>query len=133
MRLTASYAVAGPYPFATKFPLPGMLPFEDIHFQLVDLPPVSADVIEPWMSNALEHADGALLVVDLVDPDCLDHVAAVRQRLEEKRVSLLDRSGPAAAPADVPGRLPEEETLEDPFRVRSPRPGPGRGRATLVG
>jgi ribosome-interacting GTPase 1 len=102
-RLTGSHAVAGPYPFATKVPLPGMLRYEDVHLQLVDLPPVAADYLEPWMGNALEGADGALLVVDLAEADCMEEALAVARRLEEKRVSL-------GAPADH----------EDPFRVHLP-------------
>ncbi|MDE0457160.1 MAG: 50S ribosome-binding GTPase, partial [Chromatiales bacterium] len=37
-RLTGAHAEVGPYPFTTQFPQPAMLPHEDIHFQLVDLP-----------------------------------------------------------------------------------------------
>ncbi len=102
-RLTGSHAVVGPYPFATKLPLPGMLPHEDVHLQLVDLPPVAADYLEPWMGNALEAADGAILVVDLAEPSCVEEALVVGRRLEEKRVSL----GP-----------PVEH--EDPFRVHLP-------------
>ena len=61
-RLTGSHAVVGPYPFATKFPLPGMLPHEDVQFQLVDLPPVSSDYIAPWTGGTLQNADAVLLV-----------------------------------------------------------------------
>jgi ribosome-interacting GTPase 1 len=64
-RLTGSRTDIGPYPFTTHLPVPGMLPYEDIHFQLVDLPPVSADFMEPWLINTLQHADGVLLVIDL--------------------------------------------------------------------
>src|SRR5512137_2699441 len=39
-RLTGSGAVDAPYPFTTQFPEPGMLAYEDIHLQLVDLPAV---------------------------------------------------------------------------------------------
>ncbi|SRR5712691_10694061 len=35
-RLTGSGAHAAPYPFTTQYPEPGMMPYEDIHFQLVD-------------------------------------------------------------------------------------------------
>jgi uncharacterized protein len=59
VRLTGSHAVVGPYPFTTKLPLPGMLAYEDVQFQLVDLPPLSADFAEPWMGNALEPAEDA--------------------------------------------------------------------------
>ena len=43
VRLTGSHAQVAPYPFTTQYPEPGMMPFEDIHFQLVDLPAQRAD------------------------------------------------------------------------------------------
>ena len=42
-RLTGSGAHDAPYAFTTQHPEPGMMPFEDIHFQLVDLPAVSLE------------------------------------------------------------------------------------------
>jgi ribosome-interacting GTPase 1 len=124
VRLTGSHAVVGPYPFATKFPLPGMLPYEDVQFQLVDLPPVSADYIEPWMGGTLQNADAVLLVVDLSDPDCVDELEALERRLKEKKVDLVARvPGRGDTVVPVPGeegKTPAEEELEDPFRVRLP-------------
>jgi ribosome-interacting GTPase 1 len=38
-RLTGSGAQAAAYPFTTRFPEPGMMPHEDIHFQLLTFPP----------------------------------------------------------------------------------------------
>jgi ribosome-interacting GTPase 1 len=64
VRLTGSHSDIGPYPYTTHLPVPGMLPYEDIHFQIVDLPPVSDEFLEPWLINALQPADGVLLVVD---------------------------------------------------------------------
>ena len=90
-RLTGSHTDVGPYPFSTKLPVPGMLAFEDMHFQLVDLPPVSADYMEPWMANALQTADAALLVVDINDPDCVDHVQVIRRRLAERKKQLFEQ------------------------------------------
>jgi ribosome-interacting GTPase 1 len=87
-KLTGSSAAVGPYPFTTHEPLPGMLPFEDVQFQLIDLPPLSASFMEPWMPNALVHADAALLIVDLGDPAVLEDIAAIRERLEDKRYLL---------------------------------------------
>lgn len=116
-RLTGSHAVVGPYPFATKFPLPGMLPVLDVQLQLVDLPPVSADFVEPWMGNALESADGALLVVDLDEPDCLEQVEGLRRRLEDKRVTLVS---PEAAASGHELDADADATGQDPFRVRLP-------------
>ena len=120
-RLTGSHAVIGPYPFATKVPLPGMLIHEDVHFQLVDLPPISADYMEPWMANALESADAALLVVDLSEPDCVEQVAAIRRRLEEKRITLIEDSDREPAPDAGPDDQGSgSEAVADPFRLRFP-------------
>ena len=41
-RLTGSAAHVAPYPFTTQYPEPGMMPHENISFQLVNLPAVSA-------------------------------------------------------------------------------------------
>jgi ribosome-interacting GTPase 1 len=113
-RLTGSHAEVGAYPFTTKTPLPGMLAHEDVHFQLVDLPPISADFMEPWYVNALRPADAALLVVDLADPECMDHVLAIRDRLDERKV-ILDEQWTAAAVGDE-----DADETPDPFRVVLP-------------
>src|SRR5262245_22137809 len=49
--LTGSKSPVGPFPYTTREALPGMLSFEDISFQLVDLPPVSTGRVEPWISG----------------------------------------------------------------------------------
>ena len=88
VELTGSHSDIGPYPYTTHLPVPGMLPYEDIHFQLVDLPPVSDDFMEPWFVNALQPADGVLLVIDVSDPECLEQVPTVIDRLAEKKIFL---------------------------------------------
>jgi ribosome-interacting GTPase 1 len=87
-RLTGSHAEVGPFPFTTQFPQPGMLPFEDIYFQLVDLPPVSAQHLPPWLANTLQPAAAALLVVDLGDPGCVEQVDELHRLLSPARVTL---------------------------------------------
>ncbi|MEE9279073.1 MAG: GTPase [Myxococcota bacterium] len=115
-QLTGSHAEIGPYPFTTATPLPGMLPFEDIHFQLIDLPPVSRDHPVPWIVNTLQPADGCMLVVDLEDAECLEQVQTVIEVLREKRVTLL----PSREPSAEAGDGPEDEAAADPFAVRLP-------------
>src|SRR5512143_2192181 len=111
-RLTGSHAVVGPYPFSTKYPLPGMLLHEDVQFQVVDLPPLAADYMEPWMAGTLHNADAVALVVDLSDPGCVDQLEAIEKRLDEKKVTLVPRlEAPAAS---------EGEPALDPFRARLP-------------
>jgi ribosome-interacting GTPase 1 len=42
-----------------------MMPFEDIQFQLVDLPPMGNESTDGWVSGILRTADLLLLVIDL--------------------------------------------------------------------
>jgi ribosome-interacting GTPase 1 len=116
-RLTGSHAVVGPYPFSTKYPLPGMLLHEDVQLQVVDLPPVAEDYMEPWMSGSLHSADAVALVVDLSDPACVEQLDVIERRLAEKKVSLLPRLG--APPPATLGEGVDGASL-DPFRARLP-------------
>lgn len=103
-RLTGSHAAVGPFPFTTQFPQPGMLGHLDIGIQLVDLPPVAAQHPVPWLANALQPADGVLLVVDLGDPECVDQIFELHDLLADRKVFL---TGNWAAE--------DQEELEDPF------------------
>jgi ribosome-interacting GTPase 1 len=103
-RLTGSNAHAAPYPFTTQFPEPGMMPYQDVHFQLVDLPAVAREHPTPWMASALQTADACLLVVDLGDPDCVGEIETVRAMMLERGVTLVEQWGDVVAdeqPADA--------------------------------
>lgn len=115
--LTGSRADVGPFPHTTQAPLPGMLPFEDIHFQLIDLPPIAADFFAPWLVNALQPADAALLVVDVADPECPDHVAAIVSGLQARRVTLTEQW---PADATLPPEEDDDARALDPFRIYLP-------------
>lgn len=114
-RLTGSGAQAAPYPFTTQYPEPGMMSYEDIHFQLVDLPAISPEHPVSWLASALQTADACLLVVDLGDPACVERIEVLHAVLREKRVTLTDRWGPEGEPAR---EAPEIDG--DPFAVRLP-------------
>jgi len=105
-RLTGSAAHVGLYPFTTQYPKAGMMPHEDVHFQLIDLPPIAQEHPVPWLVNTLQTADAALLVVDLGEPSCIEQLQAVRSMLGQQRVTLTER---LEATAD-----------EDPFALRLP-------------
>jgi uncharacterized protein len=122
-RLTGSRAQAGPGSFITQFPEPGMLAHEDIAFQLLDLPSMSADHSPPWMASTLQTADAALLVVDLSDPACVEQVQFILDTLADRKISLvgvwpgLPRNEAAGGDADAGGRGHE---IDDPFRIALP-------------
>ena len=111
-RLTGSHAQVAPYPFTTQFPEPGMMPHEDVHFELVDLPAVSPEHPLPWLASALQTADACLLVVDLSESSCVEQVQALHAILRDKHVTLNERWDAVSANADVGDG--------DPFALRLP-------------
>lgn len=104
--LTGSGADTGPYDFTTLYPQPGMLIVEDVSIQLIDLPPISSEHPVPWIANALQPADGALLVVDLSHPGCVADVEDLVEVLAERRVRLI---------GDWPRGADVAEDPDDPF------------------
>ena len=100
VELTGSHAQVGSYPFTTQYPMPGMMPVHDVAIQLVDLPPISPEHPIPWISNALQPADGCLLVVDLSAPGCVERVIALIEQLRDRNVVLSDRWPSDGEPED---------------------------------
>lgn len=62
--LTNAKAEVADYPYSTVFPIPGMMAFEDVQIQLIDLPPVTLEYGEPWVYSLARQADLCLLVLD---------------------------------------------------------------------
>jgi uncharacterized protein len=96
------------YPFTTKSPNVGMMPFENIQVQLVDMPAVNMYESRVWSNTVLRSADLLAIVVDLSG----DPLEQVQQTLDE----LADIG-------IVPERGPDEQ-LTDGLRTR---------RAFLIG
>ena len=96
--LTHAHPEVAAYPFTTRVPQPGMMPFEDLQVQLVDTPAVTAQHAEPYMTNLVHAADGVLLVVDVAADDLEPTVAALRALLERARVWPAARPLPPDAP-----------------------------------
>ncbi|MBM4141403.1 MAG: TGS domain-containing protein [Nitrospira sp.] len=68
--LTNATPVIADYPISTLTPLPGMMPFEDIQIQLVDLPPIGNESTDGWVSGILRYTDALLIIVDISeDPE----------------------------------------------------------------
>jgi ribosome-interacting GTPase 1 len=84
--LTHARPEVAEYPFTTREATPGMMPFEDIAFQLVDLPPLSEEYVEAWVYDQLRRADLAWLVLSVENP--LSGLEKVLPLLEAKRIRL---------------------------------------------
>ncbi|MCJ7731153.1 50S ribosome-binding GTPase [Candidatus Bathyarchaeota archaeon] len=85
------------WPFGTTRPTPGMLPFEDIQFQLVEIPPIvegsGEGRSEGFMNLAcIRNADGVIVVVDMAD-DPAGNFLMVSGELESARIQIAPPTG----------------------------------------
>jgi len=88
----------GEYPFTTRKPIAGMMPFVNIQIQLVDLPAVSDTYMEPWVPSLVRPADLCLLVADLASGTVLEDLEQVLEILERSKTTLVS-PGDAETPA----------------------------------
>jgi len=91
--LTHATPAVGEYPFTTREPVPGMMRFEDIGFQLIDLPPLSPEHVEPWLFDLVRHADLVWLVVD--GRTALEDIDTVQALLGGRHLRLFPAGSPA--------------------------------------
>lgn len=75
--LTRAQPEVAPYPFTTQAAMPGMMYFEDCPFQLIDLPPITADFLATETVGLVRGAELVLLVVDLGNDNLLEDTQAV--------------------------------------------------------
>ncbi len=87
--LTHAHPEIAAYPFTTRAPQPGIMMWQDVAVQVVDLPPISSDYFEPWTPTIIRSADAALLVVDLSTDDVADGAASVLEKLAEVHTELV--------------------------------------------
>jgi small GTP-binding protein len=88
-KLTKASPAVAPYPFTTREPIPGMMDYEDVRVQLVDLPPITADHYEHFITEITRAADAAILFLDLSDDDGPAATQAVIDRLQQARRVLV--------------------------------------------
>jgi ribosome-interacting GTPase 1 len=87
--LTGADPEVADYPFTTRVPAPYMMPFENIQIQLIDTPPVTAELMETWFPEMVKMADVALVVTDLSDHGGADLLDGIIGRLRERKVELV--------------------------------------------
>ena len=85
-RLTNAQPEVADYPFTTRLPAAGMMRYQNVPIQLIDLPAVSRDYLEPWLPQAIRNADLSVLVADVNDPDVLGGIEFTLELFKEKRL-----------------------------------------------
>ncbi len=98
--LTRAEPAIAEYPFTTTRPQPGMMPYEDVQVQIVDLPPIAQEHMDPWLPDLVRGADAAVLLVDPTSTEVPEDVEVVRERLAAAHIPLV-------------GELPEDADHRD--------------------
>jgi ribosome-interacting GTPase 1 len=116
-RLTRAAPEVAPYPFTTHEPHAGMMDWEDVHVQLIDTPPITADYLEGYLPGMIQSADAALLLIDLGDDDGPFAAETVIERLAKTKTQLigdpphLSPASPRLSGEEVEGTGPSTKTL----------------------
>ncbi len=121
------------YPFTTRTPQPGMVNWENVSVQVVDLPPFDAELSPPWLMGTIRSADAVAIVLSLASDDLLDEA--------EDTFGLLSRQKTWLSPAGPPPStvLTPSAVGEAPLPAPEPRldadedaPPPRRWPALVV-
>ena len=100
--VTNARSPVGEYPFTTTIPIPGMMDYEDIAIQLIDLPPLSEEYIEPDMFNLMRSVDLILLVADISQDNILDQMEFIIGKLRSVKIELVNNKDIAGAGSPRP-------------------------------
>ncbi len=107
--LTNAKPEVATYPFSTMTPVPGMMAFEDVSIQLIDLPPVTPDYTESWVFSLIRSCDLALVVLDASDGELLvDEYEELVGQLRDRNIHLV---------ADRPEEQSDDRVREIPTRI----------------
>ena len=91
-QLLASLTRATPqianYPYTTQQPLPGMMLWEDITIQLIDTPPITADLFDTTTQALIRGADVVVLLMDLGSDDGGQQLMELLDRFRDAKTRL---------------------------------------------
>ena len=80
---TKAKPAVSPTPYTTTAPLVGMLPYENIQFQLIDTPSLMPDFVSPTVMTLVRNAELVLTVLSLASDELLDDLEMVLAVLDE--------------------------------------------------
>jgi len=92
--LTNAKVNVADFPFSTSGPVPGMVTFEDIHIELVDMPPITADYSAPGQVGTYRNCDLIAIVIDL-SGDVIEQFGVCMDFLESRNL-LIGGETPAS-------------------------------------
>ena len=88
--LTDAKVHVAEYPFATNAPVPGMMKFEGVPIEVVDMPPITADYSAPGQAGTYRNCDLIAIVIDL-SSDIEEQLKVCLEFLEKKNLLLNEQ------------------------------------------
>ena len=126
-----------PTPYTTTTPTVGMLPYENIQFQIIDTPSITPDFVLPTVLTLTRNADLPLPVISLASDNLLDDLDVIVALLDD-----ADRETPENGTLIVANQLDAagagerldilEEFYGDIFRICPISAETGDGKAALL-
>jgi ribosome-interacting GTPase 1 len=125
--LTGAKTKIADYPFSTTRPVPGMLRYKDIYFQLIDTPPlqIGGGIWNNRVIGLIRNSDAVLLVLDNSRDPLRDYLL-IRRELERSGILLYkprgrvvierERVGKSGIRVTIMGRL-VDATIDDVRRL----------------
>ncbi len=86
--LTRATPHVAEYPFTTREPLPGMMPWQDVYVQLIDTPAITNDVFDPVTQGLVRGADLVLFLLDLGSDDGGEEFRDVLRQFQRSKTRL---------------------------------------------
>jgi ribosome-interacting GTPase 1 len=91
--LTNAKVHVADFPFATGAPVPGMVNYEGVQIEVVDMPPITAEYSAPGQVGTYRNCDVIAIVIDL-SGDVEEQITVCRDFLDARNL-LLDEQTPA--------------------------------------
>lgn len=91
--LTKAEPEVADYPFTTREPMPGMMAWEDVTIQLIDTPPVTDSLFEPYLVNFVRSTDLVVLAFDGTSDDAPEATATVIDQFQKRATQLARFTG----------------------------------------
>lgn len=91
--LTSAKPAIADYPFTTREPMAGMMPWQDVMVQLIDTPPVTDSQFEAYMPGLVRAADACVLCFDGSSDDAPEQTLLVIDQLRQRKTNLAQQTG----------------------------------------
>ena len=91
--LTKAEPEVADYPFTTREPMPGMMAWQDVSVQLIDTPPITDSLFEPYLINFVRSTDLVVLAFDGTSDDAPEATATVIEQFRQRATLMSTTTG----------------------------------------